>query len=451
MMFTVSPETLPTPELAAVFVKKHNNSEVPRLKKLKDYYKGEHDILKRKKDVGLSNNKIVVNHASYIADISSGYLTGIPTGYKSEEDIETLTEALRKADASVQDADLASDLAIAGRAFELIYMDNGEPARPKLAKADFLGAFVVYDNTVQHGEMFGVTYSPDYDIDDRLRGYDCVLYTDRYRQSFRLDTSFGFMGAEKPQEHFFGLVPLCEYWNNAYCSGDFEGVLPLIDAYNLLASDRVNDKEQFVNSLLVITGQVFGDDDKEKSETYQAVVRKKFLELAEGSKAEFLTRQFSEGEVEILRKAIKEDIHTISKVPDISDSNFAGNVSGVAMAYKLLAFEMLARTKERFFKEGLRYRLKCLANVLAIQGVRIDADNITITMKRSLPVNNAELAEMIATLEGRVSEETLISLLSFVEDAGKEREKVLAEQKEKSQAQDDLFGLHSDGDGLNEE
>lgn len=447
IMFQVAPDKVPDVELAAKFVKKHHTKYGPVLKWLKDYYDGEHDILNRSKDENLSNNRVVVNHASYIADLSSGYLTGSAVSYTSEEDISDLTAVLEKADAPVEDTDLSHDSTIFGRSFELVYMDNGEPARPKLAKADPLGAFVVYDNTVQHAEMFGVTYTPDYDFNDQITGYSCVMYTDTLQQSFSMDNTLGKVtGIEEPVEHHFGLVPLIEYWNNQDCRGDFEGVISLIDAYNTVTSDRVNDKEQFVDSLLVVIGQVFGDTDQEKSETYQAVRRNKVMELAEGSSVQFLSQQLDENSVEILRKALKEDIHTISKVPDMSDANFAGNVSGVAMAYKLLAFEMLARTKERFFKEGLRYRLRCICNVLAIGGTRIDPDAVKITMNRSLPVNNAELAEMIATLSGKVSNETLISQLPFVEDAAKEAEKLAAEQTEASQRQDNLFGIRSDGD-----
>ncbi len=452
MMFTISPSTEISAELAARFVKKHNEKAVPRLARLKNYYEGKHDILKREKDVGLSNNKVVINHAAYIANISSGYLTGNPVSYKSEADIEPLVDLLKKADASTQDADLALDGAIYGRMFELIYMDNGEPARPKLAKADPLGAFVVYDNTVQHNELFGVTYTPDRDFDDKLKGYDCMLYTADHKQSFRLDGRLLLVSVDEPQEHHFGLVPLLEIWNSPICSGDFEAVIELIDAYNTLASDRINDKEQFVDALLVIIGQVFGDSDEEKSETFRAVKRNRLLELSEGGSAQFLTRQLDESAVEILRKAIKEDIHTISMVPDFSDEKFSGNTSGVAMAYKLFAFEMMAKVKERFFKEGLRYRLRCFANVLSVQrGSRIDVDEIEITMSRTLPANNTELAQMVATLADQVSNETLISQLPFVEDAEKELERLAAEKQQAAKLQSDLFSLDSDGDDLIEE
>ena len=39
-------------------------------------------------------------------------------------------------------------------------------------------------------------------------------------------------------------------------------MIPLIDAYDKLESDRVNDKEQYVDKLIVMTGCVLEKDDQ---------------------------------------------------------------------------------------------------------------------------------------------------------------------------------------------
>lgn len=54
------------------------------------------------------------------------------------------------------------------------------------------------------------------------------------------------------QQHYFGAVPVTEFWNNEEQQGDFEQQISLIDAYNVLMSDRVNDKEQLVDAILKI-------------------------------------------------------------------------------------------------------------------------------------------------------------------------------------------------------
>lgn len=188
-----------------------------------------------------------------------------------------------------------------------------------------------------------------------------------------------------------------------------------------------------------------GEDSTEKAETYKAVKNNGILELPSDAKAEYLTRQFDEASVEILRNAIKKDIHTISNVPDMSDDNFGGNISGVAMAYKLLGFELMTKTKERFFKEGLRYRLKLIANVLSVHNTVIDTDEIEIVMSRTLPQNTAELANTVAALSGLVSQETLLSQLPFVEDPAEEIKKLRKENQKTSEYQKSVFSLRSDG------
>jgi len=42
----------------------------------------------------------------------------------------------------------------------------------------------------------------------------------------------------------------------------------------------------------------------------------------------------------------------ISMVPNMSDENFVGNYSGVALRYKLLTFEQAIKNKERFFEKA---------------------------------------------------------------------------------------------------
>ena len=61
-----------------------------------------------------------------------------------------------------------------------------------------------------------------------------------------------------------------------------------------------------------------------------------YLSYASDAKAEYIARTFDESGMEVLRKAIKEDIYTFSHVPNLTDENFVGNSSGVAMEYKLL-------------------------------------------------------------------------------------------------------------------
>lgn len=243
---------------------------------------------------------------------------------------------------------------------------------------------------------------------------------------------------EQPIAHNFGEIPLIEYDNNKYQIGDFEQQIPLIDAYNKLTSDRVNDKEQFIDAILALYGVSLGDGD-EGTQAAKRLRQMKLLELPEDAKAEYLTRQMDENGAEILRKALKEDIYTFSHVPNLTDENFAGNSSGVAMEYKLLGLEMITKTKERYYRKGLRKRIRLFSNFLGLMNIRVEAMSIVPVFSRSLPKNLLELAQVVGNLKGTVSQKTLLTLLPFVEDVDSEIEELEEEKQAGMEEQQNIL------------
>ena len=166
------------------------------------------------------------------------------------------------------------------------------------------------------------------------------------------------------------------------------------------------------------------------------------LELSEGDRVEYLSKTFHESDVELLRNSIISDIHKISKVPNLTDENFAGNSSGVAMKYKLLGLEQLAQTKEGYYRIGLKERIKLYSNILNIKKINVDVDNIEITFTRSLPSNETEIASLVMNLKDIVSQETLLSLLPFVNDIQAEIDRVQAQKKESISMAQNYFTVY---------
>jgi SPP1 family phage portal protein len=145
---------------------------------------------------------------------------------------------------------------------------------------------------------------------------------------------------------------------------------------------------------------------------------------AEGS-AEYIAKTFNETQIEVLRGAIENDIHKISMTPNMSDENFVGNSSGVAIAYKLLPFEQNITNKERSMESGLKQRFQLYVNYLSFLSKMqyVPSYDIDIVFKRNLPKNDYETSQMINNLRGYVSPETLISQLTFVKDPSEEIER----------------------------
>lgn len=416
---------------------------VDRYSKLNNYYDGEHKILSRTLTTeSLPNNKIVANHAEYITDMATGYVFGTPITY-SGDGAEELNEIFTEIDEDSHNNELALDMSVFGVGYELLYMNDDEVPYPELAVVSPLNSFLVVDSTVKQKPMFGVIYYPKYDIEGTLKGYDVNVYTDKsVTHYFFTNLSNESPEVDEPEEHFFKDIPLVEYKNNKRLKGDFEGVITLIDAYNLLQSDRVNDKEQLVDALLAVIGANFGDNEEEIVSTAKMLKELKILELEEGGDAKWLVKNLNETETEVLKKALKDDIHEFSKVPCLTDENFVGNASGVAMKYKLLGFEQLGRTKERYFKQGLRQRLKLMSNIENTRAKNIDPSNIDISMKRSLPVDDELAARIAQETEGFISWETRIKRFDGEIDIDEERKRLEEENKKKVEDQQKMFGSY---------
>ena len=437
-------------EIITKLIDKHRSIVTNVLKRNKAYYDGKHAIKSNeRKKKGAPNQKTVCNHAKDISDTASGYFMGNPITYGAPEstDITALTDAFALAEVDDVDQDNALLISIYGKAYDYTYAAEDE-AELRVKGLSPENTFIVYDDTIEQNELFGVYYYVKKDDANDKVQYVATICTDAHIYNFLLYPGHAADNKEtdEPKEHNLGSVPITEYKNNKFDIGDFEQQIGLIDAYNTLMADRVNDKEQFIDAVLVLYGAILADaadnedgEDDMYSEARMKLKKAGILELPEDAKAEYLTRALDENGVETLRKAIKEDIYTFSHVPNLTDEKFAGNSSGVAMEYKLLGLEMLTKIKERYYKKGLRKRIKMFCHFLGLKNKSIDPTAVVPTFSRSLPQNLVELANMIATLSDKVSAKTLIKLLPFVENPDEEVEAVKAEKDEAAQRQRAAF------------
>jgi len=422
-----------------------HQKEAERILNNLDYYLGKHAIDKRAKKENLANNKIMVNHARDISDTATGYFLASPITYatsdESKKDLDKLTDAFDQANTDDVDHDNALDMSRCGVAYEYVYVKENESILA-CRNLEPMNTFLVYDDTIEQNPLFGVYYYLSKDDTTDKGKYIATVCTKNYIYRFVIlnDAAASQPPNEAPEDHFLGDIPIIEYRNNKDCIGDFEQQKSLIDAYNTLMSDRINDKEQFLEALLVIYGAVLGDDEKETKKAAKELKDSGILELPDtNAKAEYITRQFDEAGVEILKKAFKDDIYTMSHVPNLTDENFVGNSSGVAMEYKLLGLEMITRTKERYYTKGLKQRIKLFCNYLNIKALSLNPAAIMPNYSRGLPKNMLELSQMIVNLKGTVSAKTLISQLDFVEDPDGELEEVKKENEESAKLQQSIF------------
>lgn len=413
-VFTMDTEEKLTPELLKKAIDWNDKQNKQTIKKRK-YYNGENELDRTRPNFSKSA-KVMVNNAKYITDLNTAHLLGNPVQYQAEtaEEIEDILSEYQAQAIATLDREIAKEISIVGKAYEFIYSD--EDANPRSTRPETTNAFIIYDNTVAQNKLYGIVYRGIYKNGKDTPEYYELQVVDA-EHFFRYKMKGSNLELLEKKQHGFGKVPMIEYINNPERQGDFEPVLTLIDAYNILQSDRINDREALVDAILIAYGATLDQEDVDSIREERVITG-----IPKDAKIEYLVKQLNETDIEVLRKSIEQDIHKISMTPNLSDQEFAGNASGVAIGFKLHPFEQHIRDKEGYFERGLLERIEIYAQFLKTKSkISLPDDwnksRVDVIFNRNLPKNDAETADTIQKLDGIVDRETLISQLSFVKNA----------------------------------
>ena len=99
----------------------------------------------------------------------------------------------------------------------------------------------------------------------------------------------------------------------------------------------------------------------------------------------------------------------------------------MALRYKLLGMEWNAATKERKFKRALQRRIELICSMLNLKGGNYDWRDVDIQFSRNLPQNELEAVQIVGMLKGIISDDTLLSIVPYVDDPSTEQEKIDAQ------------------------
>ena len=400
-------------------------TEKARILKLKEYYKNNNAIKNREQsDPNKPNNLLSHGYARYITDSYCGYFLGKPVVYKSNNEalLEQINENFIYNDEVGNNIALAQEASIAGCAYEVMYIDENSNLRFKAVNSEELIA--VYDNTIEEKLQFAIRYYDVYNLENEDIK-EVVLYTKN--EVVYYDFKDDNLTEKSREEHYFNDVPIVDYENNNNRLGDYEPVISLIDAYDKAQSDTSNDFEYFTNALLVVSGVVMESDNEQPLNFKDNRV----LNFADtNSKAEYLIKNINDSALENYKDRLNNDIHRFSNVVNMSDQNFGGNLTGIAIKHKLTGMEYITGIKETKFKKGLMRRIELATTVLNIKTSDVYLyTEIKPVFTRNMPTNEEELTNLAKSLVGIVSDQTVLSMLPQVDDVVAEME-MIAKEKE---------------------
>ena len=339
-----------------------NRGEIEYLYK---YYKGEQDIQNKTKETRKEiNNKITENRAYEIVDFKKGHVFGEPIQYirrgKDEnlsEDINQLNDYMVALDKGEIDSKIAEWMLICGVGYRMILPnsdweeDLDEPPF-EMYSLDPRNSFVVVYNDLKKKAVMGVTYIV---TDDSSIIYHC------YTKDMFFKIKDGAIVESEPIS--LGYVPIIEYKTGNSRLGAFEVVLPLLDAINRIQSNRMDDIEQVVDSILGI----FGADMDEG--TYKKVMEWKMLIMPGGTDAKYINAALTQGDVQTLKDDLYKTILTICGLPNRNGGSSTSD-TGTAVIYRdgWESAETQAKSLEKTFKVSERESLRLILRILRDMG-----------------------------------------------------------------------------------
>lgn len=423
------------------FIARHAAECSFRYRQLQDAYETEYPIfLEPAKPKWKPDNRIAVNFAKYIVDTMNGFFIGHPIKLQvddGDEAVKNYIELLDQYnDQDDNNAELSKICSIFGKGYEMYYVD--EESNICITYLSPMDAFMIYDDSVLQRERYFVRLYVD--ADQILHG----SLSDEEKVRW-----FTFKGKlvwdEDEKLHGFDGVPATEYVENKERMGIFEPVLTMINAYNKAISEKANDVDYFADAYLKILGPPL-DEDELKHVRDDRIIN--FDGDAEQVIVDFLQKPDGDTTQEHLIDRLEKLIFQISMVANISDENF-GTSSGIAMKYKLQAMSNLEKTKERKFTSGMNRRYRLIFSN-PVSGMKKDAwVKIHPHFTPNFPANLQEEAEIARNIDGLVSQETQLGVLSIVDNTTEEIKRMDDEKKESSGTSDltRLFGLNNDGTG----
>ncbi|CDQ22580.1 phage portal protein [Halobacillus karajensis] len=409
---------------------RYKGDDVPIFKrKTPDYEDFETGRMKRLDDK--VNNLLNNSFDAEIVDTKVGYLFGHPIAYTYDEQ-ESLNGIINEFNLRnhVEDADSewGKMASICGYGARLAYINKDKEER--IQNIDPWEVVFLCSGNISEPE-YSLRY---YDGTDGKRYAE--FYDDTTIHFFSADSG-GQFTEDETQPHLFDFNPLFGLANNKELKGDAEKVLSLIDAYDRTLSDASNEIEQYRLAYLVLKG--LGADEETLSKLKETGIFELFDEKDD---VDYLTKDVNDQLIENHLDRLEDNILRFAKSVNFTDESFGGNVSGVAMKYKLMALENKCITMERKMTAALRYQYKTLFSAWQKRN-RVNKDDylgVTFSFTRNIPANIVEEAQVANSLKGIVSDKTIRKKLSFVDNPEEEEELMQEQEDEYMRNMPDIAG-----------
>lgn len=303
-----------------------------------DYHKGIQPILQRQKVYHTEiNNKIVENHAREITAFKVGYLLWKPIEFvarKEESDDENITylnDCMVLENSVKKNKLVAKYQSICGTAYKLAlqnknFTNDNDESPFKFYAVHPKNAVVVYSSDYKNEAVLGIlidtVMNEANEPTTRVQAYTKDMFYEIVGNTLKTSTS-----------HTFGYVPLVEYPLNDERMGDFEQVIPLLDAINTTMSNRVDGIEQFIQAIMIFKNLDISDEAIKKLRELGGI---KIKDINEKFPADikYLTQELNQEQTQTLVDYMYNIVLKIVGMPSQSDGTNSDSSNNGAVILK---------------------------------------------------------------------------------------------------------------------
>jgi SPP1 family phage portal protein len=403
-----------------------NRSYLADRRALYDRYTGDVDILDR---VLTGRTAVQLNLANdfrgIIVDQCNAYLHSIKITYrmKDTEDTENnkiLQDFISRNDTHSKDMLQDKLSSICGYSGRLLYLNTkGEESFEVLNPWECLWVFDHFGKI-----EIALRWYSYIDTKNETTEY-CEIYDSEKTVFYALSSSGWSQSNTIP--HYFGIVPLIRFENNPDLLGDFEKVEGLIDAVDEIISSSAEELLEHRLAILAFSGAQVNEAELEKSkgDGFGA------LNLGQDSSASWLIKELPFEYLDKVLKYLERNIFRFSASIDMADETFSGSAqTGESRKWKILQLEGKAGIKENMFKSALKSQFNALAASLAKRGISFPSQEMEISFNRNLPVSLTDAGQVFNDFWGKISPETVLALMPFINDPAAEAAKIESKNNE---------------------
>ncbi|EDT87460.1 phage portal protein [Clostridium botulinum] len=381
--------------------------------KMYQYYKGNTDSMANYKMVTeRSNNKTPVNYIKKFIKEEVSYSVGNDVNYISKSGNENIVNDI---DYYIDhwseghDSNLTKNMLIYSLAYELYYVDKeGQFSSKIISPREGYAAIDDFGNI----SFFMHTY--------KLK-FEDTTYIDVYTDKEILHFDDEFEKINKPTKHIFGSVPvaLCQLSEEGKDDTLFKDLKGLQDAYETNLSDISNEISDFRNAYMVLTGVQIDEKDIPKMKELGVIQIK-----TKDGKAAWLIKNINDTFIQNTLNTLEDKMYQLSSHINHNEK-MQSNLSSLALRARLIALEEKCKLNQKAIADCIKTRLKFLFIYLkVIKNIEYDFRDIKIKFTPNIPQDDLMTAQVISQLGDKLSTETGLSLLSFIENPKNEIKKL---------------------------